>query len=262
MPVNWMDVSKCSFNVLLLLERVQLSWMPGWVPARDLAFALHGNPEVLWYMRHKCPDLNGWLDRILAENADVEGPEDVRSAEINVLKTINDWVVYAVEPAIYDAQPFLGWDSNELLSVVDFGGKTVIDVGAGTGRLTFLAAKTADAVFSVEPVGNLRCHLRGVASDRGCSNVYTVDGLITEIPFPDGFADVTMGGHVYGDEPGPEYREMERVTKDGGMIVLCPGNDDSDSPAHRYLVVQGFEWSRFEEPGDGGGMVRKYWKTV
>ena len=32
MPVNWIDVTVLSFNTLLLLERVQLSWFPGWLP--------------------------------------------------------------------------------------------------------------------------------------------------------------------------------------------------------------------------------------
>jgi len=88
-----------------------------------------------------------------------------------------------------------------------------------------------------------------------------VDGLITDIPFPDQFADVTMGGHVFGDHLEQEYQEMARVTKPGGMVILCPGNDDRDNDRHRFLVSEGFHWwSRFEGPEDG--MKRKYWKAV
>jgi hypothetical protein len=43
---------------------VQLSWFQGWVPEKELAIALQANPVVEWYMRHKCPDLNAWLDRV------------------------------------------------------------------------------------------------------------------------------------------------------------------------------------------------------
>ena len=35
-----------------------------------------------------------------------------------------------------------------------------------------------------------------------------------------------MGGHVFGDEPEAEWRELERVTKPGGWVILCPGNND------------------------------------
>lgn len=169
-------------------------------------------------------------------------------------------IVYAVNPSVYDAQPFLNWDSNELLSLADFTGKTVIDVGAGTGRLTLLVAEKADVVFAVEPVTNLRNYLEQKAKSRSLKNVYAVDGLITDIPFPPHFADVTMGGHVFGDDLEDEYQELCRVTKSGGMIILCPGNNDLDNDRHEFLGSHGFEWSRFEEPRDG--MKRKYWKVV
>ncbi len=71
-----------------------------------------------------------------------------------------DWLVYVVDPSLYDAQPFLEWDSNELTSLVDFTGKTAIDVGSGTGRLALTVAHLAKTVFAVEPVGNLREYLR------------------------------------------------------------------------------------------------------
>jgi hypothetical protein len=47
MPVNWMDVTSLSFNNLLLLERVQLSWFPGWLPEPELAIALRANPFLV-----------------------------------------------------------------------------------------------------------------------------------------------------------------------------------------------------------------------
>lgn len=261
MPVDWMDVTALSFNVLLLLERVQLSWLPGWVPETELAVALAANPAVEWYMRHKCPQLNEWLDGVaLATPGGGEATEAVRRAEIAVMQTIDDLLVYVVDPAIYDAQPFLNWDSGELLSLADFSGKTVLDVGAGTGRLALAVAPTAAHVFAVEPVANLRLYLKAQANSRGLNNVFPVDGLITDIPFPDRFAHITMVGHVFGDHPEKECRELLRVTRAGGTVILCPGNNDRDNETHRHLVSLGFRWSRFEEPGDG--TKRKYWKTA
>jgi hypothetical protein len=40
MPREWMDVSDLSFNSPLLLEQVQLSWLPGWLPEKELRIAL------------------------------------------------------------------------------------------------------------------------------------------------------------------------------------------------------------------------------
>lgn len=230
MPLNWIDVTNLSFNTLLLLERVQLSWFPGWLPEPDLALALQANPVVEWFLRHKCPDLNEWLDKVMLLVLDPPAePERVRQAEVAVLGKIEDLLVYVVDPAIYDALEFNNWDSVELTSLVDFAGKMVIDVGAGTGRLTLVAAEKAAAVFAVEPVANLRRYLKEKARENGFKNVYSVDGLITDLPFPDGFADITMEGHVFGDFPEDEYQEMMRVTKPGGMVILMGGGGQGKS---------------------------------
>lgn len=262
MPLNWMDVSSLSFNVLLLLERVQLSWFPGLVPEAELALALKGNPVVEWYLRYKNPELDNWLDKVIsASETNCDSTRDeIRRAEITVMQSLNDLIVYVVDPAAYDEQPFLKWNSEELLSLTDFTEKTVIDVGAGTGRLTLAVAVIAAQVFAVEPVANLRNYLRAQAANKGLNNVYPADGLVTQIPFPHHFADITMGGHVFGDQPEEECRELLRVTKRGGMVILCPGNNDEDNSVHNFLVSHGFSWSRFVEPEDG--MKRKYWKTV
>ncbi len=188
----------------------------------------------------------------------VTDPVLIRQAEVDVLASMTDLMVYAVDPAIYDAQPFLNWDLQELLSLADFSGKTVIDVGAGTGRLALAVAGLAATVFAIEPVANLRTYLKRKALRQGIRNVYPVDGLITDIPFPDYFADITMAGHVFGDAPEAEYHELLRVTKPEGMLILCPGNSDKDNAVHDFLVGQGFNWSRFEEPRDG--WKRKYWR--
>ena len=202
------------------------------------------------------------MDKTVLPKADnIELTQDsIHRAEKTVLQSINDLLVYVVNPAIYDAQPFLDWNSEELLTITDFSSKIVIDVGAGTGRLTFIVAPLAAQVFAVEPVTNLRNYLKEKANKKKLSNIYPVDGLITDIPLPDRFADITMGGHVFGDQPEEEYRELVRVTKPGGMIILCPGNNDEDNRVHELLVSRGFDWSRFEEPEDGP--KRKYWMTI
>jgi len=140
---------------------------------------------------------------------------------------------------------------------MDFKGKTVIDVGSGTGRQAFTVTDQAKVVFAVEPVTNLRDYIRMKAAKSGIGNIFPVDGLITRIPFPDDFADVTMGGHVFGDELQAEWAELIRVTKPGGMIILCPGNNDVENETHRFFVNQGCQWGKFEEPRDG--WKRKYW---
>lgn len=261
MGLGWLDVRPLSFNTLLLLESVQLSWLRTNPPTAAWAVALQANPHVAWYMRHKCPALAGWLNTAVSLYPDVPpGTAAVRAAEIAVMEAINDWLVYVVDPAVYDAQPFLGWDSQELTGLVDFSSQRVLDVGAGTGRLSFTVVGSAAAVFAVEPVWNLRRYLKQKAQACGATNFFVVDGLITDIPFPNDFFDVVMSGHVFGDETEAEANELLRVTRPGGWVILCPGNGDADNEPHRFLTGRGFAWSRFEEPRDG--WKRKYWRQV
>jgi len=257
-PTNWMDMTDVSFRSLFLLERIQLSWLPGWLREDVLAIALAGNPEVEWYMRNKCPELIPWLDHVMEE--EVKDSLPLREAELYILRQLDDLLVYVLKPELYDSQPFLNWDSRELTEIADFRAKRVVDIGAGTGRLTLTVAALAREVFAVEPVANLRRYLLGKADKAGLANVYATDGEILRLPFPNDFADITMGGHVFGDDPHKEHKEMERVTRPGGMIIHCPGNGDVDNSVHSFLVESGYRWARFEQPRDG--IKRKYWKQV
>jgi SAM-dependent methyltransferase len=263
MSVKWIDTSQLSFDSLLLLERIQISWLNGYAHERELAIALKVNPEVEWFLRHKCPEISPYLEKIASTVPSILEAGEIREAEQNILAQLNDWLTYVIDPAIYDKQAFLQWDSNELLSIIDFTDKIVLDIGAGTGRLAFVAASQAKVVYAVEPVGNLRFYLREKAGKLGIRNLYPVDGLITQIPFSDNFADVVISGHVFPDilaEQIAATDEIKRVIKTGGIVVHCPGNIDENNATHRFFLDRGYNWGRFEEPADG--WRRKYWKTL
>ena len=114
----------------------------------------------------------------------------------------------------------------------------MIDVGCGTGRLTFVAAETARLIYAVDPVESLRRTVQAKARERGLDNIFCVDGLITDLPFPDGFADVTMGGHVFGDDPEMELSELLRVTQPGGSFYVR-GTTTSTTSGTRFLSLTG-----------------------
>ena len=59
-----------------------------------------------------------------------------------------------------------------------------------------------------------------------------------------------------------ELRELGRVTKPGGMVIDCPGEDDRKQPdgPNPDLVERGFCWSHYVSKY--GGDVYRYWKQL
>ena len=254
--LGWKDVSNYNFNVITLFEAVQLEWLLEFKNHDVLSVLLNQYPDVSWHMKHKAPLLKHRIEEIEAMDTELEYSKEL---EKTFIQSMEDWIIYVVDPDNYDNQNHNKWDKNELLSITDFSDKTVIDIGSGTGVQTFRVAPFAKTVFSVEPVGNLRSYLKQKSKKLGYNNVYVVDGLMTDLPYPDDFCDIIMAGHVFGDYVEDEYYEMHRVVKPGGMIILIPGNNDVDNNVHKFLINKGFSFSSFLEPGDG--MKRKYWKV-
>ena len=131
----------------------------------------------------------------------------------------------------------------------------VLDVGCGLGMYTAAFLHKSPHVFGVEIERERALEARGRAT-----GVIQAPG--EHLPFTEASFDVVFSHevleHVTDDRSC--VAEMVRVTKSGGMVILCPGNNDHDNENHGYLISQGFDWGRFEEPEDG--MKRKYWKKV
>ncbi|PZC52007.1 MULTISPECIES: methyltransferase domain-containing protein [unclassified Mesotoga] len=253
MSLNWIDVTNIDIKTLLLLEKHNIShFARNHSCQQSLAIVLKINPEILWYFKTVLPDGAEIFERMVNETSENLSREEIRKAELEVLKNSNDWVVYIVDPSVYDSLEFTEWDDKLLTDLVEFSGKRVVDLGAGTGRLSFVAVnEEASVVYAVEPMRTLREYLKKRAKVKGLSNFFVVDGLIEEIPFEKDFADVVISGHVFGDFIEDEFCEMHRVTRNGGDIVLFPGNSDSDNEIHQFLIKRGFRWGKFQEPGVG-----------
>jgi SAM-dependent methyltransferase len=101
-------------------------------------------------------------------------------------------------------------------------GRTVVDVGAGTGKLTRLLVTTRAAVVAVEPVAAMRAFLP--------PEVRAVDAAAEALPFARGFADaITLAQAIHWLRPVRALSELRRVlSPDGRLAVVTNRRDDAD----------------------------------
>jgi hypothetical protein len=140
--LGWLDVSNLDFNVLLLLEPLHAAYLAQRQPDAAMGTALAAHPAVCWYLAHLHPPIQPYLERCVALANANPTPGEVRQAELAVLDSMHDWLIYVLDPEKYDQLEFLKWEDESLLSMADFTGKIVLDIGSGTGRLAFTVAPT------------------------------------------------------------------------------------------------------------------------
>jgi hypothetical protein len=246
---------------LYLLETFQIAYLPGWVPEREFAALLWAYPGIARFLVKRNPALEDFVRQIKAQHESAANPQELAQFEEEVVWTIADILVYQRCPEVYDALEFHDWDFGEVTGITPLEGKTVVEGGAGTGRVTLKTAQTAERVFAVEPVARLRQFIREKVTQADLSNVYVLDGYNHAIPLPEGFADVLITSHALGWYLEEELEEFVRVTKPGGTILHCPGTADSPSEEAVHAILTSQEWgyacARYKEPD---GWKRKYWK--
>ena len=250
MSLNWIDPNDYSFNSFLLLDRFQINLMMGscgWYNddakwKKSMGIALNANPVVKWYLVHRCPECSSLVDELCNNSPAVTNEKRIKDAENYALMSVEDFIIHTTPEYMAEKCDYIrGWNKERLLGMADFSGKTVLDVGAGSGRLTFTAAEKAAWVYASEPVGTLRDFIRDKIKEEGITNIRVLDGLVTELPFPDNIFDIVMSGHVLGDYWDEEISEITRVCKNGGWLLNCPGDSERDMKPCSELTSRGWE---------------------
>jgi ubiquinone/menaquinone biosynthesis C-methylase UbiE len=126
------------------------------------------------------------------------------------------------------------WQSEMNRAVVELmeprAGEQVVDLGAGIGAATVLAARSGATVHAVDPTPFMRRFLRLRTGWR--SNVRVVDGAAESMPLSAASVDAlwTVNTiHHWTDRPAAA-RELARVLRRGARVVLV--DEDFDDPAH------------------------------
>ena len=104
-------------------------------------------------------------------------------------------------------------------------GRTVVDLGAGTGKLTRLLLPTGARVVAVEPIPEMRAHIDGAE---------VLDGTAEAIPLPDASADVvTVAQAFHWFDHERALPEIHRVLRSNGSLVIVWNMRDLDDPVQR-----------------------------
>ncbi|MCL2833760.1 MAG: methyltransferase domain-containing protein [Treponema sp.] len=272
MPLGWINPDDFTFNCFLLMDRFQIRLMfnsGGWRSEkaewkRNMGAALNANPAVKWYFENKCPECAPLIQEIAANTPVISDPEKIRNAEVYTLLSVEDFVIYT-RPKLMDTScDFIrAWEKRRLFEMAEFSGKTVLDVGSGSGRLAFAAAEKAAWVCASEPVDSLREYLRDKIKSEGISNMRVADGMADVLAYPDDIFDIVMSGHVMGDDWDSEIAELTRVCKHGGWLLDCPGDQKPSGKVHAEspeLIKRG--WEPMYYTGTLGGQVYRYRKQV
>lgn len=132
-------------------------------------------------------------------------------------------------------------------------GRSVVDLGAGTGKFTRLLVSTGASVIAVEPVDAMRAQLSAKVAE-----AQALKGSAEAIPLPDASVDAVVCAQAFHwFANAAAMREIHRVLKPGGKLGLVWNvRDESVEWVAKLTAIM----TPYE--GDAPRFYRGDWKQV
>jgi SAM-dependent methyltransferase len=156
-------------------------------------------------------------------------------------------LLYRLEPDLYDRLATAERLHPGILGWLPSSADRIVEVGAGTGRLTLDLLGHGLELVAIEPVAPFRQILKRKlsAADHGY-RARVVQGFFDDLPVASGFADLVVACSVltpasgHGGEIG--LAEMERACRPGGCVaIVWPNNLD-------WLAAHDYQYASFAGP--------------
>jgi SAM-dependent methyltransferase len=156
-------------------------------------------------------------------------------------------LLYRIEPELYDRLSAAERLHPRVIEWLPRTAGRIVEVGAGTGRLTLGLQGRASQIVAIEPVEAFREILRRKLLAAGqADRVSVVPGYFDDLPVASGRADLVVACSVltpaarHGGDAG--LAEMERACRPGGCVaVVWPNNIG-------WLTERGYEYASFAGP--------------
>jgi SAM-dependent methyltransferase len=189
-----------------------------------------------WH-RYSLDDIDRLPSQYLAEipAVELEAAAQGNAEAAERLRRALFWpLVYELEPELWDAVSQAEPIHPALLALLEIDGRRVLEVAAGSGRLTGYLCPRAAELVCVEPSSGLR---RILVSR--CPSADVRSGFFNALPIVDGWAELTVCCASFQPDPDAVV-ELERATKPGGVLALI----SPDSP--EWFVERGWERLSFD----------------
>jgi SAM-dependent methyltransferase len=166
-------------------------------------------------------------------------------------------VLYRREPELYDRLARAEQLHPGVLQWLPAAVDRIVEVGAGTGRLTLELLGRAREIVAIEPARPLREILarKLMSADHG-ARVRVADGFFDDLPLADGWSDLVVACSAFTPETGHGgdvgLAEMERVCRPGGCVALVWPNNVGwlEARGYHHLSFAGEMFVEFASPED------------
>ena len=156
-------------------------------------------------------------------------------------------LLYRLEPELYDRLASAESLHPGIPDWLPRGADRIVEVGAGSGRLTLQLIERGREVVAIEPAAGLRTILeRKLARAEHGRRASVTPGFFDDLPAASQSADLVVACSVFTPAPGhggdAGLAEMERVCQPGGCVAIVWPNNIG------WLAARGYQYKSFPGP--------------
>jgi SAM-dependent methyltransferase len=156
-------------------------------------------------------------------------------------------LLYRLEPELYERMASAERLHPAIASWLPRSADRIVEIGAGSGRLTLELIDRGREVVAIEPAAGLRQILeRKLATADHGHRARVRHGFLDDVPVASGFADLVVACSVFTPAPGhggdAGLAEMERVCRPGGCVAIVWPNNIG------WLAARDYQYESFAGP--------------